>query len=1579
MLNLGRARARADYRGRAALMATTFLTSLAGALPAYAATIEVNNTQSYPADGALGSTGSDRVHVGATSEGDLTISGGVDVESSHLMIDTGTATGESSVTLSGAGTTWNLSPTLDRLLEIGAGGDGSGALIIENGASLQVNGLGFSAIGNGSDGRVVIDGAGSLFDAGTPLDIGRDGVSESTVTVSNGGTLKLGGNIRLGDSAGNTARVNIGAASGQAAVAAGIMDVGGITGSLGSGDVVVFNHTDTGYVFTTSLGLNLDLFLENGVTELANAANSYTGETVLTGGTLRLADGGALGATSRVRMDGGRLELTGTSTFSAAGRLDSDTEFDVSAGETATWSGALSGANGVRKTGTGTLVLTGANSYSGDTRVDQGILAATSNGALGSLGSVLIMDGGGFRFDADFAVDRTVNLDAAANTFDTNGFDGEISGTMSGTGALAKTGAGELYLNGTHSFSGGAILQGGSLKLSGDSALGSGTLTFDGGMLDASNNIFWVDNDVVIGAGGGSVDTGFLGLTFEGDISGTGTLTKIGFGTLELTGNNTFTGTYRIDSGNLAVSTATLSGADVINNSRMTLDDGADATYAGDMSGTGVLRKTGSGVVTLTGTNTYSGGTDIYDDGGLRGTSTSLTGDFNIADANATLEFDQAANATFAGDVSGAGSFIKSGAGTLTLTGAFTHTGGIAIQAGGLTGTSNVFSGDIANNGTLTFDQGFDGAYAGNVSGTGDFVKAGAGNLTLTGTLGHTGATTVQAGGLTGTSNVFSGDIVNNGALIFDQAFDGTFAHDVSGTGGLGKTGTGTVTLTGTLTYTGSTIIQAGGLTGTSSIFPGDITNNGTLTFDQGFDDTFADDVSGTGGFVKAGTGTVTLTGTFGHTGGTTIQAGGLTGTSNALSGDVVNNGTLTFDQAFDGTFAGDVSGVGQFIKSGAGTLTLTGAHTHTGGTTIQAGGLTGTSNVFSGDIANNGALTFDQAFDGTYAGNVSGTGGFVKVGTGNLTLTGTHSGAGGTTVQAGGLTVNGTMSGGPLTVQSGARLQGTGTLPGTNLMGGAAHAPGNSIGTQTIIGDYDLGAGASLEIETHPSGASDKLVVQGGVTLGGNLQVQPQAGPYEDVDYSYVIIDNDAADAVTGTFGTLTNPLAFYDASVGYAAGDGNDVELKLTRNAAGFPDVAETFNEKSVSKTVRSLTGADGTAVKGRVLGATAAQARALYNSLSGEIFAAMPSMLGDVTRQLRSVLFDRMSLLQGLGGLRQGRQDEAGLTLSGAKLAGFAPLSGAMASDAAYLTHRHGRAADSANASVMPRLGMAPGGLNAANSGVWMQMMGGDTERDGDGNAAPVDVQWRGGIGGADMALTPDFRAGAYGGYAQLDGTQDLRAARAEADTLIAGIYGSYAPGAWRLSATAGYAEYDTESTREITLGTPQIAKASYTDREWTASIETAYRIDMSGALGVTSSLEPYLGIDGGYTDLGSFTESGAGGANLTRESEDYWQGRAFTGLRAAALFEGENGQSLVPSLRLGVWQRLGQTRDEMQLRMSAASSSFTVRAREEAEQGVELGGGLAFLHESGVSAFVDYGAELASGEDTQTLSFGVRWAF
>jgi len=493
-----------------------------------------------------------------------------------------------------------------------------------------------------------------------------------------------------------------------------------------------------------------------------------------------------------------------------------------------------------------------------------------------------------------------------------------------------------------------------------------------------------------------------------------------------------------------------------------------------------------------------------------------------------------------------------------------------------------------------------------------------------------TNSGTLQAGGAFNSSRSISIGSSLTGT-IDTQSFSVGLSGTISGTSAtLGKTGSGTLTLTGSNTYTGGTVLNAGilninadaalGMGGTAITAAGSstlqlaasvvamaramsIASSQTLTIDtNGFNFANSGVVSGPSGALgKIGAGTLTLIAGNTYGGGTFLGGGilsinadsalGMGGTALNVTGSAtlqlaaavgamarampISSGqTFTIDtNGFNLSNSGIVSGPsGALLKTGAGTLTLTGASSYGGGTTISNGtvsvsgagslssggsvSLTSASSVFDisgssgsqtiGDLT--GVLNSTVALGSrtlifgtstalaTFAGTISGSGGITKAGTGNASLTGASNYMGATSVAAGRLSVNGSITS-AVTVQNSGTLGGTGTIAGNvTVNNGGTISPGNSIGTLNITGNLDLNASSITSIEIDPTQAS-QIAVTGTANLNGTLTVIQNPGAYTNITYTILTSANR-----NGTFSTLTLPSGF---TVQYTM---NDVFLTFT-----------------------------------------------------------------------------------------------------------------------------------------------------------------------------------------------------------------------------------------------------------------------------------------------------------------------------------------------------------------------------------------------------------------------------------------------
>ena len=474
--------------------------------------------------------------------------------------------------------------------------------------------------------------------------------------------------------------------------------------------------------------------------------------------------------------------------------------------------------------------------------------------------STLIFDGGTLRYGADAVTSKDAVVNAPGALIDTNDHAATITGTISGNGALTKTGAGTLVLSAVNTFQGGVTVTAGTVQVNADANLGdaAGGITLNGGTLQTTGSFATGRDTTLTGSGTFNTDANTI-LTSNGAVSGNGSLVKAGDGTMIANGVLAHAGTTTVEAGRLILNGAnSYAGGTVVNNGA-TIAVSADANL-GNAAG-GIALNGG----TLEATGSFGTNRNIT----LRGVNTVSTTDNAVLTSNGTTSGSGALVKNGNGTVVLNGTASHSGgttvnAGTLTLSGANTYSGGTTINGGTLKVSSDANLGDLSNaivlNGgalqaTASFntsrnmaflsdsristDEGASLVANGSLSGAGRLSKTGAGTLVLNGdNINWTGGTTIDGGlvqvnSLTG---IGTGDVILNG---------------------------GTIQTTVTLT-TGQTI-NVGGNTGINT------QANTTTTLTGALQNTAA---AGDGCFIKSGEGTLDMKGNATLRNGTCVQQG---------------------------------------------------------------------------------------------------------------------------------------------------------------------------------------------------------------------------------------------------------------------------------------------------------------------------------------------------------------------------------------------------------------------------------------------------------------------------------------------------------------------------------------------------------------------------------------------------------------------------------------------------------------------------------------------------------------------------------
>jgi fibronectin-binding autotransporter adhesin len=819
------------------------------------------------------------------------------------------------------------------------------------GVSQATTTLTVSGVGVGS-GPFIKEGDGTLILSGVNTYGGG--------TTVNGGVLRAGSNQAFGGAA-NGSGVGRLTVNAPASVDLGGFDVW-VAGLQGDGDVTIgaFGtlQTNANAVFTGSIagagGVLVGAFTQT----MTGCNNTYTGPTSITGGTLStdcLADGlqasgiGASGAAStNLVIDNGALAYTGGDiSIDRGAQLLRTAQINVSdALTTLELEGAITGTGLLNKQGAGTLVLSGANTYSGGTNVYGGALRVLSPTALGTGG--VRMGLAGTRLDLSAVAGSAVSVgwidDSAINANAASVGDIDLGATTltitPGSSALGAGGSANYA--GVISGTGGIIKAGGSIQqFSGCNSTYTGATTISGGVLAVD---CLADGSAVSSIGASTADAASLmldggTLRYVGTGHTTDRLFTLGASATSAidasgTGAIIFSNTAPIAFGSAnTAQTVTLTGTSTADNEfgLQLIDNGTGKTG---------LSKTGLGVWILTNPgSTYTGvtsitggvlGVDKLTDGGLAsslGQSSNLASNLVIG-SGATLRYTGAGDTTDRRFTLGVGTTAieSSGSGAVVFGNvaavSYSGNGLRVVSLGGANADDNVMGAAIGNQ------------TAANIS---SLAKNGAGKWILTGNNAYTGVTNINAGtlvlGAGGTTGSIASQTVNNfGVLGFDRSDGLTYGGVISQTGSVEQLGAGKTTLTGTNIYTGGTTIGAGALElgagGATGSIVGDVANDGLFIFNRSNTYAFTGLVSGSGELRQTGSGTTVLSAANSYGGLTNVMAGTLriNGDQSAATGltTVYSGATL----GGSGTIGGDVvvqNGGAISPGNSPGTLTING------------------------------------------------------------------------------------------------------------------------------------------------------------------------------------------------------------------------------------------------------------------------------------------------------------------------------------------------------------------------------------------------------------------------------------------------------------------------------------------------------------------------------------------------------------------------------------------------------------------------------------------------------------------------------
>jgi fibronectin-binding autotransporter adhesin len=945
-------------------------------------------------------------------------------------------------------------------------------------------------------------------------------------------------------------------------------------------------------------------------------------------------------ATDGYSLSGSAITMTGAGLGGPAAAA-----IEVSSpGTTATIGAVVTGTAGLRKTGAGTLTLNNFNTYTGGTTVDAGTLLLGTGGATGAVVGTLTVNPGatvnytaanafgwnggasvnvlnivggtvggadlGNHFWNSFQLNMTggtLYLGGTLNEFHSptitvnsssttaqilrvtgnavlrlrdntsalvNVADGSqavdllinVPITQNGTSGITKIGAGAMTLSGATITLGSMTVADGTVNFT-----GSPTVTLSGGILVSDVYSTGAATNAVLNIDSGSVTVGNIVMGNSPGAAAVGTINQSG-GTVRTTGSSAENDGVRLGHFPAGNSTYNLSGGTLILDNGTDLDIGCDGTglfnqTGGEAFATRVVvnKRTGgagNGTFTVSGGTFNVGSGGIVNDsgpyavnvGGSGGTikaSATFTSALNMTlsgtGANAATFHTNGNAITLSGALSGSGGLNKSGAGTLTLSGVNTYTGATTVDGGTLlvTGSGQVYPGTPqANVGTFTINSG--GTLQ--VTGGGQIYKNLSDNKSGALTVNSGGTLVIENWALSSTASLgylyfAAGNIVVNGGTI--RTIGTSNATDNNGGGRTFTIGAAGATLESANAGQTWSIVKYN----SPDSYPL-VSNGGTLTLTGIGNGLIAKDIPGTGGLIKSGAGTWTLTGGNTYTGGTTVNEGTLnlgylSGGTGTIRGTLTVNAGATVNYTAANPFgytAGQSVNVLNIVGGTVGgadlgnhfwnsfQLNMTGGTLYLGGTlnewhnpTITVNSASSTAQILAvtGNAVmrlRDGTSAVFNVADGSQTVDLlvnvpitfhTGTSGITKNGAGTMALTQSNTYNGTTAINGGRLLVNNTAGSGtgtgPVLVSANGTLGGTGSIGGPVTVDGIL-APGTSPGTLTIDNTLVLNGAAVLDYELAApnqgdSPLSDRVDVlgtsgaNGDLTLDGVLNVTALSG----------------------------------------------------------------------------------------------------------------------------------------------------------------------------------------------------------------------------------------------------------------------------------------------------------------------------------------------------------------------------------------------------------------------------------------------------------------------------------------------------
>ncbi len=733
------------------------------------------------------------------------------------------------------------------------------------------------------------------------------------------------------------------------------------------------------------------------------------------------------------------------------------------------------------------------------------------------------------------------------------------------------------------------------------------------------------------------------------------------------------------------------------------------------------------------------------------------------------------------------------------------------------------------------------------------------------------------------------------------------------------------------------------------------VASGANLVFDQTAQSgSYAQVISSEGSLEKDGPDRLTLSGANTYSGGTTVTAGTLVGTTTSLQGDisVADGAELVFNQTADGSFAGDLSGGMNAVvrKQGAGPLTLGGDNAGFAGEfSFEDGTLFVNTDTAPDVIVNRGtdpdAVVLQQSFDGSFTGQITGEGGTSagtvrKTGSGNvalgdaaLSLPGEIR-AGLFTVEQGSFTLTDVgIFDGEFRLNSGATLQGqslaanvTGfaQLDGNVAPGGA----GSVAELRTSFDSATFGPNSALLIDVAELADVDLFQATSVVVEpGARIELFPQGAP--DIVEMPLLT---TTDPITGNF-SFDQEFFFFTVMLDQQP---NQILLTMTPTDNAFVNGALTSNQQAVAEVLDTAIGmGELTDFRAAVQGIAPSDVPALLNALSGEIATSFATA--------------RLAAKQ-----RLDRNLELAVRGFAARSPSFVPGSAVESAARGFGVGLPGVGAAS-GPGVLMAFAPEPGDTGF---GAWLDGYGVFGTAEGSGGAGDVDYGVYGTTLGVDARLSEHLLVGAAAGYARVE--PDLRSASGQGDV---GQGALFAAAVWDRLHLAGWGRYafgSYETERPIGFGVDVVARGSFDGWDTSGHGEVGLRVlELAGF-----ELRPLGSVDyarleqDGYTETGAVV--GADSLNLSVPSQSWTSLVSGLGARVHRVWELDEGTWLVPELH-GRWlHEFEDTERRVVPTLTGAGLAYSpfIRGAELSRDGFVAGIGWTVSSQAGLHVYGDY---------------------